>query len=532
MNVEPATGTPSRLDATGGRRPADGERGDLHKLAVGSVLSLGGLVANGILGLMLVIVITRGLRAAGAGVFFQAIAAFTILSTVADVGATTGLVRTLSRYRVTQGARDLRRALFVGVWPSVAAATIIAAGIFLLAPVISEPLGIRGAKGVAYIRLLAPFLPVAVASNLAVSATRGFGTVVPYVLVENILKPFLRPVFSLAAIAMGFGALVVALAWVMPVALGFPLVIVILGIMMRRAESEGPLDMEPRGSVRQIASEFWRFAIPRGVARIFEIGILWADVLLIGALRSPAEAGIYAAVSRLVTFGIFAMEAVRLALAPQISSLLARQDREGAQNIFRVGTWWPMAVSWPLYLTLAIFAPLVLGLFGPEFVMGQTALLILALAMLIAAGAGHATVVLLMGGRSVWNLGNTAVALVVNVTLNLILIPRFGMNGAAIAWAVSITINNVAPLVQVRSLFRLSPFGPGFVIVAVASATCFAGWGVVVRSVAGTTLSAFLVFAIVAVGLYLSLLTRFRSTLHLSSLLESLVRRATRSPWR
>ena len=76
-------------------------------------------------------------------------------------------------------------------------------------------------------------------------------------------------------------------------------------------------------------------------------------------------------------------------------------------------------------LVFAVFGPLLLGVFGRGFDQGSTALAILSVAMLVNLGTGNVTVVLLMGGKSSWNLVNTAIALALNIGLNLVLIPRY-----------------------------------------------------------------------------------------------------------
>jgi O-antigen/teichoic acid export membrane protein len=514
----------SRLADPPGPAPdglAEDAQGSLRTLARGSVITLAGMISNGVLNIVLLLAVTRGLHALGAGLFFQIVALFTILTSIAEFGAAPGLVRTIARYRALGRPQDIRSVLAVALWPVVVVGAVLAAAVFALAPQLADILGVSRAEGVRYLRMFAPFLPLAAASSVALSATRGFGTMVPYVAVENLGKPALRPVLVMLAIASGFGTLAVALAWAFPIALAFPVALLAVLVLLRRTEHEA-VSLVRTTPIRDLASEFWRFAAPRGLASIFHIVITWLDVLLIGTLRSAAEAGIYAAVSRLVMFGVFAIEAVRLAIAPQISALLARHDRDAAQMVYRVGTWWLMALSWPLYLAMAVFAPLVLKMFGPEFAAGETPLLILSLAMLIGIGTGNVTVVLLMAGKSVWNLANTIVALVVNVALNLILIPRFGMNGAAVAWAVSIIVGNLVPLAQVMRFLKLNPFGRGFLLVAIGTTACYAGLGILIRSTMGMTAASLLVFVVVATAIYLLFLTRFRQTLHLSALKEAL----------
>jgi hypothetical protein len=93
-------------------------------------------------------------------------------------------------------------------------------------------------------------------------------------------------------------------------------------------------------------------------------------------------------------------------------------------DVYQVATAWLVLMAWPMYLGLAIFAPLLLRVFKPQYVSGASSLEILAVTMLVATGIGPVDMVLLMGGRSFWNLFNVIVALTVNVGLSLLLIPH------------------------------------------------------------------------------------------------------------
>ena len=124
--------------------------------------------------------------------------------------------------------------------------------------------------------------------------------------------------------------------------------------------------------------------------------------------------------------GSLALLAVINVVGPQISDLLARDAPSRARDVYQTATCWLMLLTWPLYLSLAFFAPLLLRVFGPGFDTGATALAILCVAMLVSMATGPIDTVLLMAGKSGWNLANTAVALGLNVGLNLVLIPASG----------------------------------------------------------------------------------------------------------
>jgi len=512
-----------RRDRPNGGPSADGGRslstGSLESLAAGSLLTIGGVIATGVLNFVVVIAVTRALRPVGAGTFFQAVALFSILASLADLGASAGLVRSIPRYRALARLGDVRRVCAIAVWPVALIASVTAAVLILLAPGLASILGLGREQGPIVIRTLAAFLPLAAVSSVALAGIRGFGRMLPYVVVENVVKPGLRPVLVVLALAMGMTAPGVILAWALPIGLALPIGALVLTVLLRRLERDSS-GLEPPSP--GLGAEFWRFSAPRGLAGVFQVAIVWLDVLLLGSLRSTSEAGLYGAVGRLVGLGVFAIEGVRLAIAPQISAALAANDRESAKVQYQVATWWLMALSWPMYLTLAVFAPVILRLFGPEFVRGETALFVVSVAMLVGVSTGNVTVVLLMGGKSMWALANTAAALGVNVVLNTLLIPPFGMTGAAIAWAGSVLVINVIPLWQVWRFLGLDPFGRGFLIVALLSTVCYGGIGILLRAALGETVSGLVILVVIATTLYATLLYRFREPLRLTIVKQAL----------
>jgi O-antigen/teichoic acid export membrane protein len=323
-------------------------------------------------------------------------------------------------------------------------------------------------------------------------------------------------------LAAGLGATSVALAWAVPVSLGFAFALVAVYVLLRRAERREPGARAPRRRLADLASEFWRFSAARGLAGFFQIAVIWLNVLLLGALATTREAGIFAAVNRFTGVGTFALQAVGIALAPQVAALLARKDRERAEAVFQTGTWWLMALGWPVYVTMAVFAPFLLRLFGRDYVEGQTALLILSLGMLFLVGTGNNKIVLLMGGGSAWNLGITAGSLAINIGLNFLLIPHLGMNGAAVALASTLVFDNTVTTIVVWRRLGLRPFGSGYPVVMAGSLLCFGVLGLAVRYGVGMSIPSFLGFAAASGALYLGLLWRFRQVLRLQVLRSSL----------
>jgi O-antigen/teichoic acid export membrane protein len=490
---------------------------ELRRLARGGTLNLVGFVLSGIFAFLLAIVVTRLVGARGAGIFFAAVAVFTILSNITELGADTGIVRYVARLREQGRQRELPSLMRIALVPAAILATVAGVATVVWAVPIADVFSRSDPAEVAtYLRIFGLIIPLTTISTIALAGTRGFGSMRAFVGIDSVAVPILKPTLILIAAIGGLTATGLALGWAIPEALACVVSVLVLWRMVRRVK---PGDGTAPAEEGSLASAFWRFSAPRGVAAAFQITIIWFDLLLLSHFREAADVGIYGAASRAVTFGTFALQAIRLAIAPQISRLLARGDREGAQTVYQTATWWLVVVSWPVFLVFAVFGPLLLGVFGHGFGRGATALAILSVAMLVNLGTGNVTVVLLMGGKSSWNLVNTAIALALNVGLNLVFIPRYGIAGAAIAWAVSIIVDNLLALIEVWLFLGMRPFGRGYLPAAGTALVCIGGVGLAARAIFGASATGVAVFIVVALPLYAWAVWRQREVLRLGDLI-------------
>ena len=238
----------------------------------------------------------------------------------------------------------------------------------------------------------------------------------------------------------------------------------------------GPAPDQVAGPAAAAGTEplrFWRFTGPRGLAALAQITIQRIDIVLVAIIRGPAEAAIYTAATRFLVAGQFSNQAISMAAQPRFTEMFSQGDRRGANRIYQVTTAWLILLTWPLYLLAVSFGPQILTVFGHSYRAGADVMVILGLTMLLATGCGQVDMVLVTAGRSSWSLINGLLAVVVNVGLDVLLIPRYGITGAAIGWSVAIVVTNIMPLVQLAASLRLHPFGRETVISVALTALSF-----------------------------------------------------------
>ena len=532
--ITPPEDTESARPAPDGPRAVDPN--DARTLARHGFLNLVGVTLYGVCNFVLVVIITRKLGATGAGAFLEAVALFSILTKACLLGADLGLLRFIARHRALHRNHHVRLTIAIALVPVGVISTVAGIAVFLLAGQLGELLSAgRGSDEITtYLKVLAPFIPIGAVYQALEGGSRGFGTMLPGVLIERIARPLLTPALVWVVLSSGLGATALALAWAGPVALALVPMAWWTMVLVRRLErgrQRLPSAVDdartstvgqggPAGPDRRLAGEFWRFSSPRALGGVFQIGIIWLDALIIGAVGSTREAGIYAATTRWLVVGTFAGQAITMAFGPQISFVLARRELARAGKLFQTATVWLMALAFPAYITTMVFAPVLLRAFGEGFESGATALIVLGAANLFAAACGPVDVVLLMAGRSGLSLMNNGIALVANIGLNLLLIPRYGINGAAIAWAVSLFFTNALPLLQVWRRPGVHPFGRGWVTIFVIAMVAVGGVQLTIRLILGSTVTSLILAVIATAVVYGLALHRFRDSLDVQALTD------------
>ncbi len=502
----------------------------VQRIARSGGLNVVGAGVGALTGFGITLVLTNLLAQDVAGTVFATTSLFLIVTAIVQLGTESGLVRWLPVKLATGRAHELNAVLRAGLLPVLLASTAVAVAVAVTAPQVADLVVDEPYVGTVttQVRILAGFLPFAAALNVVLAATRGLRTVRPTVLVESVGRSVLQLVVVAAVAALGGTAPIVVLAWAGPYVLALLVAVVwmlsLVRSLLRRRETQPD---EAVGEGAGVTRQFWAYTGPRALATIAQTVLKRSDVVLVAALRSPAEAAVYAAASRFVTLGQVGVQALQQALSPQLSGMFARDEKDEAQEVFQLTAAWSIMMAWPVYLACAVLAPTVLLVFGEGYDAGSTVVVVLSAAMLVAVASGSVDTVVLMSGRSWLSLGNTVAALVVNVGLNLFLIPRWGVLGAGVAWAVAIVVRNALPLIQVRRSMGMSPVGPPAIRMAVVSLACFA---VVPGALALVGVSQWLVLAALLVGglVYVYLLWRSRRLLQLDDMLSAMRRKGKR----
>ena len=508
----------------------------LAGVARGGVINLAGAIISAASSVVLTVIVTRNFSKSVVGTFFVAISLFLIVEAVTNLGAYNGTIYFIARVRALNAERRIPAIIRATVIPVVISSVIGASALIVFDDPLAKLLTagqltqqVRLDELASMLRVLAFALPFAALADTMLGATRGFHEMQPTVIVDRIGRSSLQLV-GVAAAAAGSVSAMLAPLWALP----YLPAAVISALWLRRVMREQEVAQVGRPSKASAALApgiradnrhgkpnargFWRFAAPRSLASVAQIIIQRLDIVLVGVMKGPVDAAIYTAATRFLVAGQLGNSAISMAAQPQLTRLFAIKDRIGANTVYQVTTAWLILLTWPLYLLAAVFGPSVLAIFGRSYHAGSTVMLILALAMLVATACGQVDVVLITTGRSTWSLVNGLLAMCVNICVDLILIPRIGITGAAIGWAAAIVVSNLVPLVQVAAAAKVHPFGRGVAAACALTTLSFAVIPLGVRLLAGPRPG----ISIAATGLGAAVMLlgmwRLRGVLHLSAM--------------
>ncbi len=203
-----------------------------------------------------------------------------------------------------------------------------------------------------------------------------------------------------------------------------------------------------------------RYGAPRAPAALFSQLLFWTDLFVLARYAPSDETGVYAAAARAAQVILLFIISVSLMFSPFVADLYARREQDKLDRLFKQLTRWTMAATLPLFMVLAVAPDSALRLFGSEFGAGRTALLILLLGQLVNVATGAVGFVLIMVGRTGWDLVVYAASVAFDIGAAVLLIGGLGlgMEGAAIAGALTMALSKLARLWLVWRFVRIQPF--------------------------------------------------------------------------
>lgn len=449
----------------------DSIAGSLRSITYGASLSIGGKVILNVLKFVTNLLLTRGLNAALYGVYTYGYTLLSICTILGTLGTNQSVLRFLPKHEDTAEAQNA--VLGIAYVTVFATSLLVAGGIYVTAPVITD-LTLGDSLLTAVLRLLAIMLPFNTLANLTKSVFRATERLEYQVLIQSVVTPTVRILAIGTALLLGYSLIGVVAALVIATAI---VLVVALVILLVRLKFKPQLDRTFDGT-----REFYNFSLPLAFKNIGSYMYSRVDLLMLGILLTQSDVGIYKVALIVSSLIVMPLTGFNQLFPPVASRLYSNDEMEELESVYRTVTRWTLTVALMPALGIIIYRAEVLAIFGSDFTVGASVLVLLTVAKLTNCAVGPCGYVLMMTEHQYLNLINQWTLGILNVALNYVLIVNYGFIGAAIATASILAGINVLRVVEIWYTEGLFPYSRQYwkpVTAGVGGAAVMVGWQLV-----------------------------------------------------
>ena len=417
----------------------------MSNLGTKAVLSIGIRSAGAVLVLLLQVLLARNLGTNEYGIYSFVISWITIITLFTTLGFDTSLTRYLPQYQSKKQ------------WPQFHAinkTAFLSCLAFSILIAIVLAIYFFGNKGFesksAFIQAL-PLVIIITLTHIRIASLRALKQYAAAMLPETIIKPMLIIIAISAAALSGVNlsaknAITIQTAAAL-ISLAFGTWL--LGKILRTLPT--PSQTEYR------TIEWLKSSVPMLMTSTSVYIISQTDIIMLGFLSGMHDSGIYSAISRVSEATLFFMSAVNFVNAPLISEAYQIDNRKRLQEVIRKSTRISFFLASVIFIIFILLGKELLGIFGDDFIVGYYALLILSAGHLANTASGPVGITLSMTGNQMYAAKVMSASAVLNLALNYILIPQYGLLGAAMSTMTSTLLWNMLMLSKVMQILRINP---------------------------------------------------------------------------
>lgn len=418
---------------------------DVYKVARGTTViflsTFIGLGLNYIYGVFL----ARWFGASDFGVYSLGLSIFGILSVLSVMGLDNAALRFVPRVSDGERMQLFDKLFLLGLCVSVIVFFVIYSATSLIA--INLYNSYRLADILVFFALAIPSYS---ASSICLSFLQSVHDVQVRMVIKYIVEPVLKVLLTIAFILLGYkleGAVISFLiaSWSI-LALGF------IAVKARGGKCED----EKKVSIRY--GDIISYSVPIVIGMVFTIVSSKSDFIILGYLVSSVQLGIYAAALQTSAITAIVLQSVESILIPYISEAVNSLDIARLKTLYHLSLRMAYVIAMPLFLVFILYPMDVLRLFGNEFVSAEMCLILLAIGQFLNIATGSANAVLLMLSKTKVVMINSILNGCALVGMNLILIPKYGIIGAAVSMLISTLFVNLLRLSEVYFFLKILPY--------------------------------------------------------------------------
>lgn len=429
----------------------------LRSIGLSAALIFGATLLSQGLGFLTRVVMTRYLPVDGYG---NVVIGLSVLN-LFGIAALAGMPNALSRYLPRQETTNERRSILVSTFQIVGVFSLTLTISVYLAGDLLATLVFGDQRLVWIIRIFAGILPFYAMFRLSLGGFRGYEATYPRIILQNVLRPGLQLAGIVVFVLIGYGTTGIAFAY------GIAFVgVAVIGIVILYRKSECHVrDLAQHGSTRRYR-ELLTFSVPLAASGAINMIAKHSDLIILGIYKPSSLVGIYDVSFKMAVFlPLLFTPALGYLFTPIMSRLDANTELQRMDELYTVMTRWLVVAAFPIFALLFMFPGQSLGFFfGANYQDGQTALRILLIGFMIGLLPGMTGNFLTAVGETKLLMFISTGTMLLNVVVNIVLIPSYGIVGAAIATASARTFNIIFQYYFIYRMYSVNPFDRKYII--------------------------------------------------------------------
>jgi len=199
-----------------------------------------------------------------------------------------------------------------------------------------------------------------------------------------------------------------------------------------------------------------KYSFPVLISNSMLLLIQWIDIIILGYFETSNTVGIYSVVMKISLFSSVILFSINSIVASEFSRLYSLDKMVDLRVLIRKSSKIIFFITIPVLILIVYFSKSILGYFGYEFIMANKTLYILVAGQFINVLCGSVGYILMMTEKQNIFKNIMIFSTCVNIILNIVLIPKYSINGAAIASSISLILWNVISFSYIYRKYNIS----------------------------------------------------------------------------
>jgi len=398
-----------------------------------------------IVGYAFTLIVTRNLGASCWGIFALCFTVLQITSVIGKLGLDTALLRFIAQYNAQGKVRTARYIYLKSIIVTIFLSLFLCVLLYYLSPLLAEKVFAK--KHLAsYLRLvpfaLLPFVLLSINSE----SLRGFKKIKEYTILKNLIPSL----FTLMFFSISFYLLNIrnTKAVIITYILGVSVSSLFSFLLLNKEFNNKNGELE-KISLRQILS----VSLPMLLSSSLFMVMSWTDTIMLGMWRTEEEVGIYNVAVQLSMITSFTLGAINSIAAPKFAEFWGKKDLEGLKKIAQQSTKLIFWTSAPILILYILFPKFFMGIFGKELKEGALALVFLTIGQFVNVMTGPIYYIFQMSNHEKLQFVLQFSYSLFNLLLNIFLIPKYGIYGAAFSLMLTYTIGKLTSSIFLKLKF-------------------------------------------------------------------------------